>query len=81
MTDVCLFVIEQPDPETAMIFSSEPQATPTSAFTASGDVNLLCGQCDFAVAEGMRSASQLSSRLGQFVIQCARCGAYNITRT
>lgn len=76
VTNVVLPVVENPDPQTQTVIQFEPPKL-APFMTDGGDVNLLCGNCGFMIAEKLASASQIQA----VVISCPRCKAYNNTRT
>lgn len=77
MPNVVLVVIAEPDPEERSIIAPPiPVPSPLKPFLiGDGDINLLCGECGFQLAEGL-SAGQVAG----VVFQCPRCMKYNDSR-
>jgi len=70
-------VIDEPPHGTRAVLKAEAfPPGPTFKGVGIGDVNLLCGGCGFKVAENLANANQL----GNLVLVCNACGAFNETR-
>ncbi len=70
MPDQKLKVISEPAENTRTVMTGVPPGTPF--YKSSGDVNLLCGQCDTVLAENMNPG-----QVKNIVLQCPECKSYN----
>lgn len=74
MVNVSLFVVAEPSDERARMVME--QFPPTPFITGEGEVNPLCGDCSFVIAERLDDAAQVQS----LTFRCPRCQAWNETR-
>jgi hypothetical protein len=65
-----MVVIDPPEPTGNVL---QPTAeNPGPYFTGSGDVDLVCGKCGFQLTKG---AAMID--IGNVILVCPQCGAYN----
>jgi hypothetical protein len=76
MANVVLVVVPEPAEGTATVLRWSGEGL-SPIMDSGGDVNMLCGDCGFTIAERMDSASQVSG----IVFECPRCHKFNATRT
>lgn len=75
MPNVVLVVIDEPERGTRpVLYSGKGALRPL--ISDDGDINLLCGECGFYLAE-----NATGGQMHNVVFQCPRCKRFNETRT
>jgi len=77
MRDVTLKLIDSVQAEGRSVIEKSEGKEPyfLGKDAGAGDVNLICGNCDFVLAETVRL-----NMLNNVVLRCPECGAYNDTQ-
>lgn len=78
MTNKPLRIVDEASTEgrSVLIKSGEPGPFFVRQGPARGDINLICGNCDFILVEGLQAADSLQN----LILKCPECGACNDTQ-
>ena len=74
MNNKTLRIVPKPDLQTQAVIDYSGEGT--IAINSKGDLNLLCGQCESVLVQGVGNSVE---DVGNVVIKCNKCGAFNDT--